>query len=368
MIGLELASQLGLPTAPFCLTASSFALSRSMDVVDFTIFREMFPDGRGRFWGSRSIVDPRISAEEIAGRVHLSPSAVRARLRNLRSGGFLQGYEVWPSPRLFGCGLMTAIVPAKDTAHVDRIFDELRLVEGVVSAREMLGEEGRRVQVSYVSDAPESTARRTKLIVRLTAEGRMDPPGARWFPECTLDPSPLDWRTIKTLRSDPERPLPEAARALSVSLKTLTLHFHRLLDSHAILWVLKVDNALLSVGVYYIHLDGTRDRGDVESAVGARLPAWMPLAPGGAGEPPSERPPWIVGVFWLTSPSASRDVEQALLTVPGVVRVVRQFPGKAVNYAEWLDGKLRERLAEIGRPVRRPKMRSRAVSKAPIKG
>ena len=53
---------------------------RPVDPIDYAIYRYLSPDGLIRFWGSRRLVDPRVSTREIAEKVKLSEAGVRARI------------------------------------------------------------------------------------------------------------------------------------------------------------------------------------------------------------------------------------------------------------------------------------------------
>lgn len=311
-----------------------------MDKLDFAIYRYMFPRGEGRFWGSQSIVDPRISSREIASHVGLSEVAVRGRISRLRHEGVLGGYEVWPNPRLFGVTQLVLELPARDTDHADRILRSLPRIHGVLSARLMIDEDVRRVRVSFVQDVASRTQRRTREILRLTDLPSSAPTLQEWLPPVTRTLGPLDWRVISELRRAPELSIEAHARRLGLTPKTVGQRFHWLLDSNAVFWTLITAHGLLPVAACFVDLVDPGHRESVWQSIQTRIVDWLPTAPGGLGEPPHPPPPWIAALFWIPSPAATEDLARDLIRIPGVRSVRRRFPSSAISIPNWFDAQL----------------------------
>jgi DNA-binding Lrp family transcriptional regulator len=316
-----------------------------LDAQDFAIFRYMFPNGEGRFWGSRSIIDPRITPREIGERVGLSEVAVRGRIAKLRAEGFILGADVWPNPRLFGATQHVLELTARDTSDADRILRSLRRIDGVLSARVMIDEDARHVRVSYVNDNPKGTERRTQSILRLTDHPPFAPPLPEWIPPCNRKMKPLDWRIVMELRNAPEAGLGVHAQRLGLTLKTVSQRFHALLDSNAVFWTVHVDNCLLPVAACFVDLKDPSSRDSVSRAIESRIGRWLPTAPGGLGEPPQPPAPWIAGMFWVPAPAATENLTRELMRIPGVRSVRRRFPSTAVNIPTWFDDQLEVQLS-----------------------
>ena len=88
---------------------------KSVDPLDFSIYRYLSPRGEARFWAGRSIVDPEVPAREIADHVGISENGVRARLRGLAQKGFLKGRAVTPNPGPFGARVFMADLAVDST-------------------------------------------------------------------------------------------------------------------------------------------------------------------------------------------------------------------------------------------------------------
>jgi len=317
-----------------------------LDATDFAILRYMFPNGEGRFWGSHSIVDPRITPREIGERVGLSEVAVRGRIGKLRAGGLLLGSSVWPNPRLFGATQRVVDLTARDTEHAERMLRSLEQIRGVLSARVMIDEDARRLRVSFVSDTPERTSRRTRELLRLSDLPTSGPVATEWIPTCNWPMRPIDWRILVELRRSPGLSLSDHARHLGLTLKTVSQRFHGLLDHHAIFWALHVDNAQLPVAACIVDLEHPSVRETVRREVESRIVDWLPAAPGGLGEPPHPPAPWIAGMFWLPAAGASETLTRTLLRIPGVRSVRRRFPSLAISNPTWFDEQLGAQLWE----------------------
>jgi DNA-binding Lrp family transcriptional regulator len=315
-----------------------------LDTLDFAIYRYMFPNGEGRFWGSRSVIDPRVSPREIGERVGLSEVAVRGRIAKLRSERFILGYDVWPNPRLFGASQLVLELTARDTDHADQIFRSLRRIHGVISARVMIDEDARHVRVSFIKDTEKETERRTREILRLSDRSVNGPVLPEWVPPCNRAMKPIDWRIIAELRDAPELGLGEHARRLGLTLKTVSQRFHALLDGGAIFWTMHIDNAVLPVAACFVDLRSPSARDDVWREIESRIVHWLPTAPGGLGEPPHPPASWIAGMFWIPAPAASETLTRELTKIPGVRSVRRRFPSTAINIPNWFDSQLEAQL------------------------
>jgi DNA-binding Lrp family transcriptional regulator len=317
---------------------------RATDRTDFGIYRALFLSQEARFWGSRSVVDPRISVAEVARRVRLSRTTVQARLRAWKDAGFLIGYDVWPNPRLFGVELCTVDVPVESPAHVDLLLSDLSLIEGVVSARGLLDEDGRTVRAYLVDDGGVGLGRRRRLIRRvagLTTEPEVHP---YWLPECDVDLSPLDWRILAFYRSYPEAGLSEGARNLGITAKTLSTRRDRLLDHHAMWWLLTTNSSRFPAVSFFVTVSDPARVAFVKDAMEGITPGWIPCADDGFGVQPTPAISIVAGLVLVESPASVDDLTRQITRVPGVAAVRWRVPREFRGYPEWYDRHLLARL------------------------
>ncbi len=323
------------------------------DRTDLAIYRALFRGQEARFWAGRSIVDPRVTATEIGRRIGMSRTAVQSRLRGWRATGAHSGFEVWPNLRLFGVSLSTVDIPANSPGRVDQLLDDLALVEGVLSARELLDEDGRKVRVYLVNDGGVALGRRRRLLRRISGlltEPEVEP---YWVPEPSRRLSPLDWRVLSFYRAYPDATLTETSGSLGISTKTLSVRRDRMIDDNAMWWVLEVQTARFPVVFFSAVLDPAAHAPDVHHLLGSLVPGWIPCASDGFGAPPAAADRRLAGLSMVTSPGAVDDVARQIAGLREVASVRWRIPRAFRSYPEWLNARLLARLSEDAR-ARRP--------------
>jgi DNA-binding Lrp family transcriptional regulator len=318
-----------------------------VDAIDYAIYRYLSPDGRIRFWGARRLVDPRVSAREIADRVKLSEAGVRVRLRGLEQRGYLRGRETGVNPSLFGVSLLVSEIPVPEPHDAERLLRELALVDGVTFARDILDEKNRSIFVYHVADAPAATARRTALLRKLAPAAELRGPVPYWIPPCDLELTRLDWRMVEAFRTHPDASVSDLAKVVGVSLKTAGNRFRRLLDSRACWSALSSSSEEFPLAMFSIALGEGADPVLVAKAVAAVHPSWIPVAPDGTGVPPEGASRTVTGLVPAEAPAALERALQRTLSLEGVDSVRRTFALGSATYPEWFDDRLSARVKSL---------------------
>lgn len=297
-------------------------------------------------WGG---VDPRVSSADIADRVGLHPSTVRARIRDWQDCGFLRGYDVLVHPALFGAEWFVASVRLDDPAKRSAFFDELGLVEGVCGA---LDHVGGWVGVGLALDHPGAAGRRGELLAKLPGVGEVEVLFPARLPPPTVDPTRLDWRIVRELRRGPDDTLAATADRVGVTAKTLRRRYRALLEGHAIWTVARLDFRRYTGGSVCrvnLFLDDVDDREAVRSAFSDRYAAALemnplpPEVPGtgeeGAGEPgePGLHERVVEYLLHLPSAAQAEDVLRDAASLPGVAEAEVLFPRRYHAYPDYLD-------------------------------
>ncbi len=315
-----------------------------MDAVDYEIYRRLSPDGRIRFWASRRVIDPRISARQIAEGVGLSEAGVRLRLKNLRAQGLLRGSSVTLNPSLFGASIVVAEVPVRSPRESERLFRDLAVADGMVFARDLLDEEERKVQVYYAADSAGATARRTALVRRLSPSGELRGPTPYVIPAGPSSLSRLDWRLLDAFRRFPDGSLGRFATESRTSARTATRRFGALLDARACWWSHSPESEEWPLALLTIALEESADAGAVAADVGRQIEGWMPVAPDGLGLDPDRAGRTVAGLVPVDRPAALERVVRRLLTIDGAANVRRTFGLASATYPQWMDEHLGARL------------------------
>ena len=101
-----------------------------LDSIDRAILRELQADGR-------------ISNLELAGRVHLSPSACLRRVKRLEDSGVIAGYAARVDPKAVGLGLQAFVrvqLERHDPASVQQFGDRVQAWDEVVACYALTGD------------------------------------------------------------------------------------------------------------------------------------------------------------------------------------------------------------------------------------
>jgi DNA-binding Lrp family transcriptional regulator len=323
-----------------------FGAGGGMDPLDFAIYRYLSPRGEARFWAGRRIIDPTIPAREIAERVGISENGVRARLRSLTERGYLRGEAVTPNPSLFGARIYSVELPVSDVAEAERIFGDLALVEGAIFARDTVDEDARTIRVYLVSESTAAAARRAELLRRLSPTGRLRGPEPYWIPACDRELSPLDWRVLHWVWTQPGAKITDVAQGVGISVKTAALRYHLLIESKACWWTHSSDSEEFPLALVWVYLRGPNDRDSVTGKIAKETVEWMPVASDGLGLDPPGGSSLLAGLVPADASTVLERLLRKISGMAGVAKVRRTFALGSMNYPGWFA----ERIADHLRP------------------
>jgi DNA-binding Lrp family transcriptional regulator len=315
-----------------------------VDATDFAIYRYLSRDGLARFWASRRLIDPRVTAREVGEKVGLSEAGVRSRLRALRRQGLLRGSAVNLNPSLFGAQLYAIEVPIRTPRDSERLFRDLSDLEGVIFARDLIDEEDRKVAVYLAAESASALARRTNLLRRFAPGGSIRDPRPYWIPPCERALTPLDWKMLRLFRDRPDATLAELATAAGVSLKTTSRRFGSAVDSKACWWSHSSDSEEWPLALLSLSLAEGSDSPAVAREVARRCGSWIPVAEDGLGVSPRERAGGLAGLVPVGTPAALEGALRQVLALDSVAEVRRTFGLRSATYPQWADENLARRI------------------------
>lgn len=113
------------------MIAESVVHDCAMDRIDLHILRELQEDGR-------------LSNQDLAARVGLSPSPCMRRVRQLEKDGVIQGYRAIVDPEAVGRGfeVLVSIEVRRDRASVEAFEHALQDIPDVIEAYRLFGSPG----------------------------------------------------------------------------------------------------------------------------------------------------------------------------------------------------------------------------------
>ncbi|HTZ61632.1 MAG TPA: winged helix-turn-helix transcriptional regulator [Thermoplasmata archaeon] len=314
-----------------------------MDATDYSIYRYLSPDGLARFWASRRVIDPRVTARAIAERVGLSEAGVRARLRVLESQRLIGANEVHLNPSLFGLGTYVVEIPIEDPRASESLLHDLTMLEGVVFARDVLDERARKLTVYLAAETPEALPRRVALLRRLRPGLEVPAPRPYWLPECTRPLTPADWRVLWAVLRAPDATLAEIASAARLSGKTAARRYSALLDDRACWWTPADRAEEWPLALLELGLAPGYDRSAIAAEVERQSPSWLPVAADGRGVDPGADASIVAGLVPAETPAGLERIVQRLGGLDGVASLRRTFGLRSAYFPQWATDRLAAR-------------------------
>ncbi|HII40496.1 MAG TPA: AsnC family transcriptional regulator [Thermoplasmata archaeon] len=299
-----------------------------MDDADFRLLAHLFRD-------------PFASYRELGQELALSGPAARNRLERLAESGVLRGFQVLPSAEVMGrTHVMWEYPEPRERPESSKVLT----IEDVAWA----------VEWHDNSWTVHAFVRRPRERPPATLDALMGAPGRAAHPLAETDPgvadpdavlSPLDWRLIAALATEPRATAVRLAQESGLSPKSVRARRAALVERGRLQVIPRVAYAA-SRGVILFDLLVMLSRPADEPSIRRMIPTGVLLRANRS--PPS-------GFFFCRADSvhAISDLERRVAGLPGVSRVVSRFP-KSREYAgdrirAWVDAK-NEEWAQARRP------------------
>ncbi|MGA8303804.1 MAG: Lrp/AsnC family transcriptional regulator [Thermoplasmata archaeon] len=298
--------------------------------LDLDIIREMYREGAANLAG----VDPRLNATRIAHRLRVGRARVAARLKTWDEVGFLQRYDVWLNPALFGWQGAWVSIQVDHPRVKPPLFARLALIDGAVSGLEFLGD---WISVGLVTPDSPSLHRSLDLIRGLAGVRGVEPPVVWRTPVPQRQLSSLEVRIVRALRERPTATLSETARRVGVSTRTMTRRYAQLIEDWAVWFVPIFDFRTISSPVVSVGLSLAvgASREGIARKVRARYPLTL------------EFRNTIVGpqlgvdslMLFVIPPSAAHleELEQFIGALEGVVGLETNVMVRSHSFPAWFD-------------------------------
>lgn len=194
--------------------------------MDVRVYREFFHSRTGLPLES----DIRRSYRSVAKKLGIDEVTIRNRINRLQQSGFLKGWRVIVNPSLLSVRFAQMWLNVRASSAKDDLIAKLSLLHGVVAISDYYGS-SLTVIIMYESEI--SAKREFELITRM-ANAESSVHGNIPFPECTIELTHTDWRTIKAIQANPRQSYPIIAREVGVSQKTIKRRLQRMIEERAI--------------------------------------------------------------------------------------------------------------------------------------
>ena len=174
----------------------------------------------------------RRSFTDVAKKLGVDEETVRNRLRMMREMGLLQGWRLIVNARLLGMESSNLVLEFQDSESKESAAPHIRRADGVVLIQNFFGktmqvtafhEDGEGFESRVFDQIAASPTSAAKLITRWKVK----------LPHCEYKPKEIDWKIIGATMRNAERRLPEIARELRVSTRTVRRRMNLMMGSSA---------------------------------------------------------------------------------------------------------------------------------------
>jgi DNA-binding Lrp family transcriptional regulator len=269
----------------------------------------------------------------------LAPGTAKARVRRLEKEGVIAGYEIYPNWTQLGLFRASYLFRCPDARVKEKALPALDQLEGVIGVENFLGAE---VGMEFCHRGPNELERRVKLTSKLL--GDASAVGYVPFPSLPIRAalSRLDWRIIKALRHEANRPLPAVARELKVSARTVRRRVDRMWEEGSIDTVAKLDLARVANHIFcnfLIHFQGERDPETAKRFKLAFDPNWAYC-----WSPPDRSVANLVMGMVFRSPTEVSEMVRRMQAIEGVGRVEPLVSVSYTSNEAWIDDEIDQKI------------------------
>jgi len=169
------------------------------------------------------------SYSEVAKKLGVDEETVRIRVQSLRNSGFLLGWRLILNANLIGRESSILALELDDIERKDRAIAQISRMDGVILIQSFYG---KTLQVTVFSEGEEELERQMKTITSISG-GEIF---AHWkvkLPRCNHKPKQIDWMIIGALLKNADKKIPEIARELKVSARTVKRRINLMMDASA---------------------------------------------------------------------------------------------------------------------------------------
>jgi DNA-binding Lrp family transcriptional regulator len=191
-----------------------------LDKLAVKIFRELVQN-RGAV---PLVTDLKTSFSRIAEKLGVNEVTVRKRIEKLHETGFLRGWSLLVHPHLLGLRAAQLWVDTLPHVSKDDLIRKLRLIQGVFVIVNHLGNS---LYLVLFYEDEESLKKQIELISRISNSENIARVDIR-FPETKAMLSETDWKIVRSIRKEPQRPYILISKELGLSSKTVKRRIERL--------------------------------------------------------------------------------------------------------------------------------------------
>ena len=299
------------------------------DDLDVRLMKELTSPGSFRW-------DVRESYSKIAKRLAIDEETLRKRMRRAQQIGLLQGMHLILNPHLIGCESAALELEVDNEDRKGSVISQIELIEGMVFIVNFLGKKLRTV---FFYDNERVLARKIQLIRSICASS----PGMHWndpFPRCNMKLRKTDWLIIRAIRREARKGLPEIAKQIQVSTRTVKRRLSMMIEANAFFLMPVFDHAR-SAGVvcsYTVSFPDTNEKPKIDEQIKSRLARLVF----------SNTSAKMYSVFSVICNNVSEadEIRKSIKSLVGVKGVTMNIVKEFILVPDWLDGLINSRIGQ----------------------
>jgi DNA-binding Lrp family transcriptional regulator len=294
---------------------------------------KLYSDLMKELWGSPGLWSQKRTYVEIAKKLGVDEERVRNRLKFLKESGFLIGWKLVPNLALFGRISYFVFMEFQNVEEKEQAIPKIAEQDGVFVIANFYGN---NLLVTIADDDAKMNS--TKKVSEFAEKTRsfttpgMNIPGL-------LSPFKMtktDWQIIKLLLRDAERKIPDIAREVRLSTKSVNRRLNEMLSSRAI-FIMPIVNLRKAGGISYQLLVEAKEgnKSEVDEAVSSKIPNLVFRASAAKNE--------LIFGFNGTNIAEGNEILKSVKKHPEVKSAKLNIVENVVHVYDWLEKEVEKR-------------------------
>lgn len=227
-----------------------------------------YSDLMKELWGTPGLWSQKKTYTEIARKLGVDEETVRNRVKVLKESGFLLGWKLLPNLALFGLTSYFVFLEFQSEEEKEQAIPKIAEEDGVLVIANIYGNS---LLVTMADDPKINSAKKVSELAE-KAES-FSTPGMNMPGLLSSKMTKTDWQIIKLLLRNAERKVPEIAKEVKLSTKSVNRRLNEMLNSRAI-FITPIVDLRKAGGIPYQLLVEAREgrKAEVDEAISSKIP------------------------------------------------------------------------------------------------
>lgn len=284
-----------------------------------------YSDLMRELWGSPGLWNVKKTYVEIARKLGVDEETVRNRIKYLKQSGFLLGWRLLPNPGLFGRSSSFVFLEFESPDLKEEAIPGLTKLEGAAVIASIYGNS---LLVTLFDDKEMNSAKQvTKMATRAES---FTTPGMNLPGLLSSRITVTDWHIIRLLLRDAEKKVPDIAKQVRLSTKSVNRRLNELMNSGAV-FIVPLVNLTKAGGISYHLIVETEEgkKSEVDQLVASRIENLVFRASAAKND--------LIFGFNGTNVAEGNEILKWVKKLPGVKSTRMNIVEQVVHAYDWLE-------------------------------